>query len=151
MIFIFFAMKKLMITKNSVVKIRNLVRNHRSWLVKSNPVFWFWKLLMHRNQKCFLSPGCKHLKHFFPNQTCLKIEQRNSSEWTNEILTKEKDDFDIVQALYSVYTKTKLSIFYLLIRVFRVLFWGGWKPPSCLKLFRIMLEISNLACKYTQI
>ena len=28
---------------------------------------------------------------------------------------------------------------------------GGHKLPSCLKLVRIMLETSNLACKYTPI
>ena len=32
--------KRLMITKNSVVKFQNLVVNHKSQLVKSNPAFF---------------------------------------------------------------------------------------------------------------
>ena len=35
--FIYLVVKRFMITKNSVVKIQNLVVNHESWPVKSNP------------------------------------------------------------------------------------------------------------------
>ena len=41
----FLVVKRLMITKNSVVKIQNFVVNHETWPVKSNPVYL---ILLHK-------------------------------------------------------------------------------------------------------